>query len=444
MSDRLVTLGGALLALIVATGLLFSRVGPSTPPDSRPGSQDAGRNGLLAMYRWLEQSGQPVLRLNRRYDGLARLPLPSSGNLLVVAAPTPIPVREAEGKALADWVSRGNAVLVLGPIPQWAGLRQESAQPLLTALSLRLAYGGTAHAGVCSEFEPTRTPKTLVPDRPQNYRELLKKPPLQTVLRPAAADRAHPLLAGVEQVELQVPAVAMPPSSLYPVPLYQQGKDRLGFAWLCDVERLRAGLSQFRLGAGTVWVSGFGGLFDNGNLVRADNARLLANLVALSTGDGGGVIFDDMHQGSSDLYDAGAFFRDPRLHASLGLLFCIWLVYLLGFSNRFAPPRTSIVGITPAAFARSVGGFYARSVSSTDAAQALLTRFHTEVRRRLRRPGSEPAWSLLETAANVDPQQLAALKREAAGVAAARSGKPYPRDLRPLAALIHDVQESIR
>jgi hypothetical protein len=446
LSGRLTTFAGAVLALIVATGLLFSNVKPVTPPDSRPGSQDSGRNGLLAMYRWLERSGQPVRRLNTRYTSLAELPVPKTGNLLVAADPVVVPVRDSEAAPLARWVSAGNAVLVLGPIPQWAGLRQESTRSLLKALDLGLRYGDDT-AGVCADYAPQRAPKTQVPDRPRNFVELSKKPPQTVTLSTAAADRGNPLLAGVDQVEVSVPAVALPQHDDYPVPVYRNAEGRIGFVWLCDVSHLQSGLAQFRLGDGVVWVTGYGGMFDNSNLGRASNARLLSNLVSLSVHGDGVVIFDDVHQGDSELYDPTHFFQDPRLHASIGLLLLIWLVYLLGYDNRFAPPRAPASGVTPATFVRSIGGFYARSVSSTEAAHALLTRFHHEVRRRLKRPGNEPAWSLLAEQPQVDAARLRSLQAEAARVDALRAGRtrnPYPRDLRRLLALIHDIQESIR
>jgi hypothetical protein len=101
--------------------------------------------------------------------------------------------------------------------------------------------------------------------------------------------------------------------------------------------------------------------------------------------------------------------------------------------------------VTPSAFVQAIGGFYARSVDAAEAAQGLIDRFHAEARRRLKRPGSGPAWELLEGAPAVNPALLAALRGEQAQLDAARA-KPgsYPRDLRRLAALIHRLRESLQ
>lgn len=447
MNGRLATLAGALLALLIATALLFPRLGPTTPPQSRPASQDIGANGLSALRRWLEVSGTPVQRLHARYTGLSGLPGPAQGNLLIAPDPTVIGVRDSEAKALHDWVAAGNAVLVLGPIPQWAGLSHEPAEPLLKALDLRSTRLDDEPSAICGEYAPVRAAKTKVREKPRDPEEMRDKPPEVITLKTAAPDRAHPLLAGVRTVQVSMPVAALPYSWSYPRPVYDDDGDaeRMSFVWLCDTRFLAAALSQFRLGGGKVWVTGYGGLFDNTNLGSADNARLFANLLALSLHGEGAVIFDDMHQGASDLYDPGHFLRDPRLHASVGLLLLIWLVYLLGYDNRFAPARTRVSGVTPAAFARGIGGFYARSLAATEAAQLLLARFHAEVRRRLRTPGSEPVWALLETRPAIDAPALRALREEAQRVdAAAHGGKSYRRDLRPLLHLIHLVKESIR
>lgn len=445
MSGRLATLGGALLALIVAIGLLFSRVAPVDPPGSRPGSRDGGPNGLLALSRWLERSGSPVWRLNTRYDSLERLPLPAQGNLLVVPLPMAVPLRDHEAAALKDWVARGNGVLVLGPVAQWLPPRQEPSDALFRALGLVLHRGADDDVAVCKEFAPARAPKTRLAPKPRDLDALRRKPPQTVALRPAASDRRHPLLAGVDRIEVAVPAVTLPQPYDYPVPRFAEGEGRLNLVWLCDTEFQQSALAQFRLGDGLVWVSGYEGLFDNAHLGRADNARLFANLLGQNLRGDGAVIFDDVHQGDSELYDPSQFFRDPRLHASVGLLLLIWLLWLLAYDERFAPPQAPPGGVTPAAFARRIGGFYARSVAPAEAAQTLLTRFHAEVRRRLRQPGDGPAWALLEAQPGVDPRRLADLRAEAQRVEERRrTRRRYPRDLRPLLALIHHIQESIR
>ena len=440
MNERWVTLGGAVLALVLATGLLFPRLRPAAPPVSRPTSQDAGEQGLLGAYRWLQGSGLAVARLRTRYSDLPRLAPAATGNLLVISEPLLFPVRRTETEALTDWVERGNAVLLLradAAKADWAvGL---TGPGVLPAFKLQQSGVGKYRAHICQVAQPDKGDETEAPKRGDI--------PLDGRIRllPSPADSAYPILAGVRWLDLKPTAAARQRGYPGEFAYTESAGQRLIFVWLCDTAWQRTALWQFRYGQGQVWISSYAELFANANLGRGDNARLLANLVAFEVGPGGTVLFDDMHHGDSALYDPSALFADSRLHASLGLLCAIWLVYLLGYSNRFTAPAAPLHGITPAAFARSVGGFYARSVNARDAAQALIARFHVEVRRRLKRPGTDPAWELLERTPGVDHALLQALRREQAQIDALRdTPKKYPRDLRRLATLIHQLRESLR
>lgn len=439
MNERWVTFGGAMLALVFATGLLFPRLRPMPPPGSRPVSQDAGDQGLLGAYRWLQGSGVTVTRLHTRYNELPGMSAATRGNLLVVTEPMRFPVRRAEGEALAAWVKRGNSVLVLradSAGADWTVGRY--GMGVLPMLDIGEAGTGKKRAQICRAAQPDKGAEDDAP-KPRDI-------PMDGRIRllPSPSDTVYPLLAGVRALEVKPGAEAR--QRAFPREfIYTEDEGRMNFVWLCDTVRQRTALWQFRYGSGTILVSSYADLFANGNLARADNARLLSNLVAQAVGLGGAVIFDDMHQGDSALYDPAAFFNDPRLHASLALLFAIWLVYLLGYSNRFAAPRALSPGVPPATFARAVGGFYARSIDARDAAQSLITRFHAEARRRLKRPGTGPAWEFLERTPAVDQALVKALRREQAQLDALRAtpGK-YPRDLRRLAALIHQLRESLR
>ena len=95
-------------------------------------------------------------------------------------------------------------------------------------------------------------------------------------------------------------------------------------------------------GPGTVLISGFGSVFSNRALGQADNARLLANIVAAAVTPAGAVLFDDEHQGLSASYDPAKFYRDRRLYATLGCLALVWLVWVLGGTKlRMPPPRAA-------------------------------------------------------------------------------------------------------
>jgi hypothetical protein len=162
-------------------------------------------------------------------------------------------------------------------------------------------------------------------------------------------------------------------------------------------------------GSGTIIVSGFASLFSNRALGLADNARLLANIVAASVGEGGAVLFDDEHQGLTEDYDPARFYRDPRLYATLGVLAALWLVWVLGGTRLRMP-----VGRSPAPreaqLVRATGTFLARVLTGPAAARRMFEHFFRRLRARAPRTDSSgPPWELLEhhpRIARADLEQL--------------------------------------
>jgi hypothetical protein len=426
MNQRIVTLFGALAALLIATGLLFSRGQTPVEIASHPTSRDTGDYGLAGAARWLETSGVPTRQLRNRYTELANQIPGRTGNLLVITTPMVYPPHPGELRALESWVRRGNDLLVLDALasrPDWARATRDFGL-LLWNFDITTHPAGKEPDAVCGDERPD--PKA---DRPSS----------PVVLRPHPGDIGEALLAGVREVRIKPEDVLAKPGASQIVD-YTKGRDRLTFEWLCDTARGHAALWQFRVGKGRLWVTSYPQLFANRNLGLADNAQLLANLVRLSLGPDGAVIFDDMHQGDSALYDPAAFFRDPRLHASVGLLFVIWLLYLLGYSNRFAPPAPPAVGVTPAQFVGGLGGFLARHLGAAAGAQLLLRRLHADLRRRFIAASASPTvWDALAATTRVNPQLLAKLREENARLQSRRSA-----DLRPLARLIHQVREQLQ
>ena len=104
-------------------------------------------------------------------------------------------------------------------------------------------------------------------------------------------------------------------------------RGRVVLPLLGEVEK-GAAFWEARVGSGRMWVSRYSDLFANVGLGEADNARFVANLVSAALGSNGRVLFDDMHQGATDLYDAKAFFRDPRFANTMIFMLGLGLVGL--------------------------------------------------------------------------------------------------------------------
>jgi hypothetical protein len=429
LSDRLFTLVGAGLALILLTWLLGGGAQPAAPEHSRPISQDAGAAGLLGLYRWLEASHIPVLRLRKRYTELAAV-APGTGHLLVVAEPMVWAVRPTEAQALRDWVLAGNHVLLLSS--QAMQRRWDLRGGAAEALGLRRTYLPL----VREDGDETPLPAAVRERRDDCAGEAMSRGAIggpQRRLRPAT-NAGHPVTRGLGEVHVKVP----PPNERSYRALEHEMRPRHDWALLCDPQLRLPVFSAMRIGDGRIWALDYGEALGNDNLGRGDNARLFANLAAFTLGARGQVIFDDMHQGDSELYDPAAFYGDSRLHGTLAFLGGIWLLWLLGYSSRFAPPAAPAPRQGGRAFVLAAGRFQARYLRPSEAALGLFRHFFNAVRQRYRLPTTgEPAWDALARGPGRADAELAQLRD---WHAQALRGRPV--DLARLRNLILKVQDS--
>lgn len=401
MRDRLLTLGGGLLALYLVIILLA----PKTQPDfaSYPRTADTGRHGLSILSEWLAHENLPGMVLRKRLDELVNDPgLPEQGNLLVMHLPLYHPMRDNELDWLRGWLAQGNTLLLLAAhsdYPEWAAIRDFEdlayRYRVLFELGFDIEPGDTF--GVddkddkdVSVFDPfnlpgpaTRTDFTLV------------------------ASHDSSLLQDVRQLE-----VSGQPYGAHNWKLEARESYRSTLPLLNEKDSASPAVWQVRIGQGTAIVSRFAGLLGNDTLTRADNAQFVMNLFSLYRTEQGVVIFDDMHQGASDLYDPQAFYADSRLHATLWFLFGFWLLYLVGRSNRIAPPATTRMTMHAVDFVRAVGGLFARRLSRHTAAQAMFKHFFNDIRAQYgRAQNGEPAWDILERAPRVPPRDIRKLRK---------------------------------
>ncbi len=384
MRERLVTALAALATLAVVAMLLAPGRDPAEEA-SRPLSSDRGNAGLWALQEWARSAGVPVERLGLRYDALldAR-PWPARGNLLVVVLPQRVPARARELDALYEWLHRGNHALLLaadGDRGPWAALADpQSTQDVL--------------AGLGFELLPVRSAKRDPHSRGDEVSSLLRGggSPLDAAPLTLSPPAPHPLLQGVRAVEIAH------------VPFFDDGSSvaagddaQVLISLLVDGVHGLPALWEARLGDGRVWISRYGSLFSNQHLGKADNAPLAGNLLAAALATGGWLIFDDMHQGGSVLYDPDAFFADPRLWISLAFAAGLWLLWVAGRAQRLTPLRAEVQPPRAGDSARVLGGLLARRVTREGAAGALLEHFVADLRARYRLPPSEkPDWDVLE------------------------------------------------
>jgi Domain of unknown function (DUF4350) len=391
MSERLITLLCALGALALFYAIFLSPPESVEERVSQPTTEERGNNGYAGAMHWLSSAGVRVESMRQRYDALsADREGATRGNLLITSLPHRYGMRERELQELWAWVAFGNTVLVLAALadtPDWT-------MPLVERDLPRDVRELTGVHFEVPDVEAELDAQTLA----DTFKRLIE-PKRHRIVR----NRPHPLFEGVREVraESEFPASewrAQPPHGDFVLSLAHDADNGRDAFWVR------------RYGNGRFLISGYGSLFSNEQLGEKDNARLLANIVSQSLGPGGAVLFDDQHQGLSELYDAEAFFADERLHATLWLLFAAWLIWILGSVRlRGAPQPPPAPRET--AFVQATGGFLARVLHPVQAGRRLIELFFGELRRQIGLGDDDRlVWNWLERQPNVSRADLDSLR----------------------------------
>ena len=376
MKERLVTAGGALLALAAIVAVAISERGP---PMTHPTAEQAGPNGYLALNRWLQESG--VRTVSYRHSAL-ELDEHEAGrnNLFITAMPHRRPLGPGEADALREWVAGGNTLLLsvaLDDTPAWAVGAETGFLDRVAELA-GLRFWALDDAEIVPRWG-TPEPIALEPRRGE-------------------------AMAGVSALQGETDR----PTSIWRASVVDDG------AWrpLAHTAEYDTGaIWHRRYDAGHIYVVALGSLLTNRAIAEADNARFFANVAAEHLGADGAAIFDDFHQGLSMLYDPNAFFADPRLHISVLCLLALWLLYMVGTWNRLAPPPAEPAVPGQLDFVRAAGGLLARKLHRSDAARLLFAaRFGRSASRGA--TFAEPPWQRLAENPTVPAALATALRQD--------------------------------
>jgi hypothetical protein len=192
------------------------------------------------------------------------------------------------------------------------------------------------------------------------------------------------------------------------------------------------------LGSGTIVVSAYGSIFTNKLLRRADNARLMSNLIAWRLAPQGVVLFDDMHQGASSFYDPEAFFNDSRVHATFWWIIGLWFVWAV-LTTKLRVTQPALGPLHEVGFIRSIGNFFARTVPVAAVGERMCTHLFNDIRQRLGWPqNGEPVWDWLRSLTAVPASEVVALERIHSRLAAG-----HKVDLGHLQNLIISVRKQV-
>ena len=395
MNDRLITALGALGALAVVWLLFFNSGGEI--PVTWPLSNERGRNGYQALAEWLETEGVPVVSWRERFDRLLDEPsgLAPGGNVLLMTMPQRFPLREREQQQIAGWIRRGNTLLILAALndsPEWLAALPPDGNGFLPTLSALTELRIAALPGIdTTNGQPIETQHAAAGDT--------------VTLQPVA----QPLMEGVGEVR----GLSDDESAKWFVMPLTQFADRPYLRLAIDARSDSDAVWQIPLEDGRILFFASGSLFANHLIAGSDAPRLVSNILAWHLGPDGSVIFDDMHQGLSSLYDPAAFYADSRLHMTIGFLLAGWFIYVLGASNRVAPIREGPSEPRQSDLLAGIGGFMARRLARHDAGRKLFDEWFREIRtRRGLSDAAEAPWTALAASPTLKPALIARLRED--------------------------------
>lgn len=422
MNDRLITLLGALCALLVGIGLFFQPSGE--PALGKPNTEQRNPQGYFAMFQWLERSRVPVVSLRERLTELDRFS--STGNILMITLPVENALRSRELEGLRHWIAKGNTLLLftaLNDTPNWTtgvdSSRLFDDLEDITQLRFKILEQGEPEEGMTlDDIEQLFASQNIV-------------------LKPNAAaggsGGVHPLLRMVDDLQSVSDSGSSKWRIVGPCASCALDEDEALVSVDADAEEPQDGVAaqpsqlvlnlavessthqaalwELQQGQGRVLLSAVSGLFSNRSLGSGGNAQLLTNIVAWHLGSNGQFIVDDLHQGLSVLYDPAAFYKDPRLGFSVLFLLAFWLIYLVGTNNRLAPVVPADNSPQQGQYIAAVGGFMSRKLAPADTALVMFDRWFGELHQTLFAGGGAQAagqsslevWQRLMALPTVDP-----------------------------------------
>jgi len=403
-----------LVAVLAGAYAVWGILAPRSPPVTleRPLSTAPGPEGYLALAQWLEQSGlsihslrEPPQVLLERDGSFAR-----PGHILITVMPYHIAPDRGEMNAMLDWVADGNTLVILAGLndtPTWTttasttNFIEEFAYFTAIQATFRPDTAGSEAEGGddAGEEGDARDDEGTDAAWPRSF--------VLTALP------GHWLTEGVSQLAA-VSQLPVGPWDLDPdaaAPAFSLARDPE-----VDVDALL--ITNF--GEGAIVITTFASLWQNSIIGQRDNRRLVTNLVAHHLRPGASVIFDDFHHGLTTVYDARAFFADPRLATTLALLLGFWLLYAVFADSRLGQHEEPDAMTGNAAFVRVMGGLLARKSDPADAGLRLIANYLAHVHPYVEAGPEDTIWQRIAAISRLDPVLVESLRADHARLKAGR------------------------
>ncbi len=402
MNDRIISLLGALFAFALVVQLLMPQQPDPSKLVSFPTTENRGKHGFWVLDQWLQNNHIPTMSLRDRIDELKdNATLSKTGNILIISLPTRSNFRKAERKFLSDWIGKGNTLLVFASMhdaPAWSRYNHEGTSQILDISEIDYYYDED------SDEDDDETDSD--PEQKPSVSEIIKKikePNTEIIIK---TQQYHPIFTNIEHLTLEKNTLGFFNG------LENVSDENVMVPLLYEEDSPTTALWFKSLKGGEIWFFTHADVINNVRMEYQQNAQFINNLIALKLSENGTIIFDDFHQGLTDIYDPEAFFNDPRLHTTLWFVFIFWLIYIIGHSSRFGPLETRKKAYNSLNFVSALGNFIARHCSAKTVAMELLHHFNNEIRSKRFMPANgEPVWSVLEKSPAISHRLLDEFKQ---------------------------------
>jgi hypothetical protein len=411
--ERLRTLFFALGLLLLVAYLFFGQQAPPSPDKQILHSEARGDFGTSALLAVLQAQGIKASSYRKRGRELIDLPLEGK-SLLVLQLPMHRPMLGTDTDALEEWVRKGNSVLILAYAQDGLASDDSVYSPLIWRWFERQLDPGD----LSDEQKEIRTQRIagLRDDVDTHWLNVNAELPgfadvgdvkvvSKVPMRKADVNWSDSGYGVLLRDSLQRPV-------LLARKLAPESEDEAEDAQVSEHLPETGKHSIDPKDSGWLFYSSYGSLFANQSLSEPGNLRLLHSLIGLTVEAKGQVLLGDHYQGLSAIYDPEAFFKDPRLWGSLGILLLLWLAYVIGINRRLlaihdAPLRAPFL-------VEGYGNLLSRAVPAQERGVALLAAFFdSERRRRGLARGDADLWDELANDPRVAPKHLIALRQAA-------------------------------
>ncbi len=448
MRERLFIIGSIAVLLAVLAGLnaaSYVRIEREPELEAHPdrSTYNAGATGTRALYDYLNESGQHVMRWREPSAALTDLKrrLPDT---FVVVGRLRVPYAKDEAEKLRQWVARGGRLVVIDRVPDATLLPPPAADQIIYAdadalpnLDVRAdnVANLTTDTKPLAPTQPTLLTRDVEQIAPTRFAGRLKLKLIEQII--AAEAHATTNASDDEEEDHAVAEEATEPTPVLPTPQAAQAEDDEATtdevaesptpastpapAPVFHVTDERGPLlADYRYGSGRVILLSEPFIVTNNGIARADNLQLALNII---TAGGGLIAFDEYHQGRAATENQlFAYFAGTPVLALCAQAFVIVLALIWTRGRRFARPLPA-----PRVDRRSTLEFVASMAELQQRARAYdlaIENVYARTRRALARYGG--------VAQNVPRTQIAAR-------VAARSGLPQA----DLETLMRECEDAI-